>query len=145
VRFVFVDRIVELQPGASIETLKSVAASEDYFADHFPGFPVMPGALVLESMVQSAALMLGAADGFAAEPRLAAVRRAAFRRMVRPGDRLTVRCEAGPDGVVRARAEAEGRIAATALLEFERGGALAADHPLRALWEALRADPGEAR
>jgi 3-hydroxyacyl-[acyl-carrier-protein] dehydratase len=43
-RFVFVDRVVSAEPRRSIETLKNVSAAEDVFADHFPGYPVFPGA-----------------------------------------------------------------------------------------------------
>ena len=52
-RFVFVDRIVELVPWRRIETLMRVSVFEDVFADHFPGYPVLPGALVLEAFTHA--------------------------------------------------------------------------------------------
>ena len=48
-RFVFVDRIVAAEPLRRIDTLKNVSATEDVFADHFPGYPVFPGALVVQT------------------------------------------------------------------------------------------------
>ena len=55
-RFVFVDRIVELVPSRRIETLMRVSGLEDVFADHSPGYPVLPGALVVEAFAQAARL-----------------------------------------------------------------------------------------
>ena len=51
-RFAFVDRIVAAEPLRRIDTLKNVSATEDVFADHFPGYPVFPGALVVEAFAQ---------------------------------------------------------------------------------------------
>jgi 3-hydroxymyristoyl/3-hydroxydecanoyl-(acyl carrier protein) dehydratase len=59
VRFVFVDRIVAVAPGRSVETLRNVSATEDVFADHFPGCPILPGALVVEAFGQAAELLIG--------------------------------------------------------------------------------------
>lgn len=142
-RFVFVDRILDLVAGKSIETIKNVSASEDYFADHFPGMPIMPGALVLECFIQSAMLMFGAVDRFGTQPIVKRIRSASFRHFVRPGDRMTVRCEADEGWVVRARATVDDRSVATAVIEFERGAPLQAENPLRALYDAVRADPND--
>ena len=142
VRFVFVDRIVELAPGRSIRAVKNVSASEDFFADHFPGAPIMPGALILETFIQAGLLMLGAADGFGSQPVVRRVRRAAFKRLVRPGDQLTIRCESDEGQTVRASAHVDGRQVATAVIEFEPGPALPADNPLRRLHDVLRLDLG---
>jgi 3-hydroxyacyl-[acyl-carrier-protein] dehydratase len=63
-RFELVDRIVALEPGARIRTRKSLSLAEEYLSDHFPTFPVMPGVLLLECMVQSAAWLIRATDEF---------------------------------------------------------------------------------
>jgi 3-hydroxyacyl-[acyl-carrier-protein] dehydratase len=54
-RFTLVDRILEWQPGKSLRAVKYLTAAEEYLADHFPSFPVMPGVMMLESLVESAA------------------------------------------------------------------------------------------
>lgn len=137
-RFFFVDRIVGLDAGRSIQTVKNVSTSEDFFTDHFPGAPIMPGALILECFIQSSMLMLGAADGFESRPVVTRVRRVAFSHLVRPGDQLAVRCESSDQRVVRAFATVNGRQVATAVMEFERGPALPPDNALRAFHDTLR-------
>jgi hypothetical protein len=92
VRFLFVDRIVTLEPGRSIETLKNVSTSEDVFEDHFPGYPILPGAMVVEAFEQASQLLIGVSHDFTRTGHLRAVRRGAFRHFVRPGDQLRVRC-----------------------------------------------------
>jgi 3-hydroxyacyl-[acyl-carrier-protein] dehydratase len=122
VRFVFVDRVIMLDPGRSIETLKNVAATEDVFDDHFPGYPILPGALIVETFEQASQLLIATTHDYTHVGRLRAVRRAAFRRFVRPGDQLRVRCtRTGPDGAswtVAAAAEVGAQRVATATLEF---------------------------
>jgi 3-hydroxyacyl-[acyl-carrier-protein] dehydratase len=54
-RFTLVDRVLEWQPGKSLRAVKYLTAAEEYLADHFPSFPVMPGVLMLEALVESAA------------------------------------------------------------------------------------------
>jgi len=64
-RFTLLDRIVALEPGVRIEGVKSLSAAEEYLADHFPLFPVMPGVLMLEAMTQAAAWLIRATEDFA--------------------------------------------------------------------------------
>ena len=52
-RFTLLDRIVEVEPGKSITAVKAVSLSEEYLADHFPRFPVLPGVFMLEAMTQA--------------------------------------------------------------------------------------------
>jgi 3-hydroxyacyl-[acyl-carrier-protein] dehydratase len=121
-RFVFVDRIVALDVGRSIETVKNVSASEDIFTDHFPDHPVFPGALIVESFEQAAQLLIAETYGFARLGRLRRLSRVAFRRLVRPGDTLQVRCERRDADerawTVAATAQVGGRPVATAVLVF---------------------------
>ena len=95
-RFVFVDRVVSAEPRRSIETLKNVSAAEDVFADHFPGYPVFPGALVIEAFAQASQLLIDMSHDFTAVGRLHGLSRVAFGRLVRPGDQLAIRCERRP-------------------------------------------------
>jgi len=91
-RFVFVDRILRLDPGASIDILKNVSATDDVFDDHFPGVPILPGALLVETFEQATQLLVAVTHDFARVARLDRVSRAGFRALVRPGDQLTVTC-----------------------------------------------------
>ena len=149
----FVDRITTLDSGRAIETLKNVTATEDVFDDHFPGYPILPGALIVETFEQASQILIGTAHGFTRVGRLRAVQRAAFRHFVRPGDQLRVRCvrTGGDDAtwVVNASAEVDGRRVASATLDFALAPAEGADagHAVR-LREAvrvLREPPIEAR
>lgn len=152
-RFVFVDRIITLDPGRTIETLKNVTASEDVFADHFPGHPILPGALVVEAFEQASQLLIGASHECARVGRLRGVSRAAFRHFVRPGDQLRVRCArtGGDDGAwtVSASGEVDGRRVASATLDFAIVPAVGEDKPhgerLREALRVLRQSPIEIR
>ena len=93
--FLLVERVVALEPGASITALKNVSVNEPFFQGHFPGEPVMPGVLLLEGMAQTGILLACLTD-----PALqgqvayfAGVDKARFRRIVRPGDRLEYKLE----------------------------------------------------
>src|SRR6266404_2894317 len=52
-RFHLIDRITEVQPGKLLRAYKNLALGEEYLADHFPGFPVMPGVLMLQTLVEA--------------------------------------------------------------------------------------------
>lgn len=86
--FVFVDRIEGARDGRG-RALKRFAAEEPWFAWHFPGNPMVPGVLLLESMVQAAGLVHGACGGAPLRV-LAEVSRLRLLRPVRPGDRLDI-------------------------------------------------------
>ena len=63
-RFHLVDRILEVQPGQSLRAVKNLTLGEEYLADHFPTFPVMPGVLMLQALVEAGAWLLRATDDF---------------------------------------------------------------------------------
>ena len=84
-RFILVDEILELSPGSSIRAAKHIALDEDYFRDHFPGFPVVPGVLLTEMMAQAAGKCLAAEDLSRGRPMLAQIKLASFRGWVGPG------------------------------------------------------------
>ena len=91
--FVMVDRVVELEPGHRIVTLKNVTINEPFFQGHFPGNPIMPGVLILEAMAQSAGVLTF--ESLPPEKRnilvyFMGIDRARFRRMVVPGDQLVI-------------------------------------------------------
>jgi len=64
-RFILIDKIVSLEPGKQIKTLKSVSLAEEYLADHFPTFPVLPGVLMLEGLIESASWLVRQTENFA--------------------------------------------------------------------------------
>ncbi|HWG44139.1 MAG TPA: 3-hydroxyacyl-ACP dehydratase FabZ family protein [Gemmataceae bacterium] len=64
-RFNLIDRIVEVRPGQSLRAVKNLTLGEEYLADHFPTFPVMPGVLMLETLVEAGAWLLRLTDDFA--------------------------------------------------------------------------------
>jgi 3-hydroxymyristoyl/3-hydroxydecanoyl-(acyl carrier protein) dehydratase len=83
-----VDAVVSHDRGRSLEAVKSVTVSEDFFQGHFPGQPVMPGVLMIESLAQAAAILLLNRDGEPEETRasLRGVDGVKFRRQIVPGD-----------------------------------------------------------
>jgi 3-hydroxymyristoyl/3-hydroxydecanoyl-(acyl carrier protein) dehydratase len=111
-RFLLIDRVISWEPGRSAAAVKNVALSEDFFEEHFPGKPIMPGALVLEGMAQLAGLLLEEAlrrdSGRRAKALLTIVERAKFRRPVYPGDQLEYRVQ------LAAMNELGGQVEATA-------------------------------
>src|SRR5216683_2048068 len=131
----------------------SATQMRDVFADHFPGYPVFPGALVVEAFAQASQLLIGMSHDFAEVGRLRRLSRVAFRRQVRPGDQLSIRCERRAGGaawVLDARATVDGQPVATATLEYTlepaRAGTEAAQQAerLRALVRELERSPVEA-
>jgi len=84
-RFLLVDEILELTPGKSIKAVKTLAADEELFRDHFPGFPVVPGVLLTEMMAQATGKCLEAEDPARGKPILAQIKSASFRDWVPAG------------------------------------------------------------
>ncbi|MFQ5984181.1 MAG: 3-hydroxyacyl-ACP dehydratase FabZ [Alphaproteobacteria bacterium] len=91
--FLMVDRVVDIVPDVRATGIKNVTINEPHFQGHFPNHPVMPGVLIIESMAQSAAVLVMRSLGAEAEGRLVyfmAVDSARFRKPVVPGDTLYV-------------------------------------------------------
>lgn len=93
-RFKLLDRIIELKPGASITAVKGLVLSEDYLADHFPLFPVMPGVFMLEAMTQASAWLIRASEDFQhSMVLLREARNLKYADFIAPGQTLTVTAE----------------------------------------------------
>jgi len=91
VKFVLVDRISELQPRRRIVAHKALSLAEEYLGDHFPRFPVLPGVLMLEAMVQASAWLVRASLDFAASlVLLKEARNVSYKSFVVPGQVLTI-------------------------------------------------------
>jgi len=94
VKFVLVDRITALEPGKRIVAQKALTLAEEYLADHFPRFPVLPGVLMVESMVQASAWLARVSLDFA--PSIVVLQEArniTFKSFLTPGQVLTLESE----------------------------------------------------
>jgi len=123
-RFVLIDRIVELQPGVRVTATKALTMAEEYLADHFPNFPVIPGVLMLEAMTQAAAWLIRVTDDFAHS--MVVLRQAnnvKYARFLEPGQTLVVTAEIFRHGEgqtqLKARGQVEGRTIVSAKLLME--------------------------
>lgn len=126
--FLLVDRVLAIEAGKSIVAVKNVTANEAHFVGHFPGYPVMPGVLVIEALAQAGGVL--AWESATAEERLwilylAGIDDARFKQPVVPGDQLVLNV----DLVLRrrslwrfnARAEVDGKVVAQAQLLMADG------------------------
>src|SRR3989304_9032512 len=92
--FLLIDKIIEIEPGKRIKAVKYVKKIEYYFKGHFPGSPIMPGVLIVETIAQAGAvLMLMIPKNKGKLVLLAGIDKARFKRIVKPGDELTIELE----------------------------------------------------
>ncbi len=87
-RWIWIDRFLEFDHGKSARAVKNLSLAEDYFADHFPGYPVMPGTLILEGLAQTGGILVGEANDFQEKVILAKIPWARFHREALVGDQL---------------------------------------------------------
>lgn len=121
-RFILLDRILSIEKDKRGTFLKNVTQSEDFFSDHFPESPIMPGVLILESFDQASQLLLGYGHDFTCYPELKQVLKVSFRHYVLPGDQVQVSLELvdknEEEAVIKANAEVNGRIVSEATMIF---------------------------
>jgi 3-hydroxyacyl-[acyl-carrier-protein] dehydratase len=110
-----IDRIEECVPGMSARAQKCVTVNEPYFQGHFPGYPVMPGVLVLEALVQLSTF-LAASSGMPAPNAIRVVETVRFKRQVIPGDRMLLETTMHADGRFEVRASVDGELATEATI-----------------------------
>ena len=77
-RWIWIDRFVEFRRGEFARAVKKLSLAEDYFADHFPGYPVMPAAADLEGLAQTGGILVGEANDFREKVVLAKIPKATF-------------------------------------------------------------------
>ncbi len=110
-KFLLVDKIESLQVGQSITTIKALSLAEEYLADHFPAFPVLPGVLMLEALVQSAAWLVRATQGFSKSIIvLRSARNIRYASFVAPGHILRCQVEAMEIGEDTAKFKGTGTV-----------------------------------
>ncbi len=112
-RFHLLDRILQCDSGKTLRGLKRLTGGEEYLADHFPGFPIMPGVLQLQTLVEAASWLLRLSDDYRySVVVLREVKSVRFGSMVQPGNALAVAVElTGRDGLVasfKGKGEVEG-------------------------------------
>ena len=119
--FLLVDRVVDVVRDRGAVGIKNVTINENYFQGHFPQHPVMPGVLIIESMAQTAAVLVVATLGPSAEGKLVyfmTVDNAKFRKPVVPGDQLRIHVtkerQRGNIWKFAAEAKVEGKVVAEA-------------------------------
>jgi 3-hydroxyacyl-[acyl-carrier-protein] dehydratase len=121
-----VDKIVELEPGQRAVGIKNVSGNEPFFAGHFPGYPVMPGVLIIEAMAQVGAVaLLGMPENKGKIAFFAGVDEVRFKRQVVPGDTLrlevTLTRVRGPIGQGTGEAIVDGQLACRGSFMFAIG------------------------
>ncbi len=87
-RWYWIDRFLEFESGRACKSVKNVSLTEDYLHDHFPGYPVMPGSLIIEGFAQAGGILVGETIGFTGNMILAKAPKAIFHFPARPGDTL---------------------------------------------------------
>lgn len=122
--FLLVDRVMDFEMGHSLHALKNVTINEPFFPGHFPGIPVMPGVLIIESLAQAAGILAFLSEDKYKDDALvyfAGIEKARFRKPVTPGDQLHlhVTVERRRSGIWQMGAEArveEGLVASATLM-----------------------------
>ena len=120
--FLLIDRIVEFEPKQRIVALKNVTINEPFFQGHFPGYPIMPGVLVVEAMAQAGGILIMRETPDRDEKLVVftGIERAKFRRPVTPGDQLRIEIDVlsfrPRAGRIQGRATVDGKLACEATL-----------------------------
>ena len=94
-RFILIDKVIELEQGKSLKAIKNVSLAEEYLADHFPTFPVLPGVLLLEGMIESASWLVRISENFAhSMVLLEQARNVKYKSFLAPGGQIEYNVQA---------------------------------------------------
>ncbi|MCJ7472564.1 MAG: 3-hydroxyacyl-ACP dehydratase FabZ [Actinobacteria bacterium] len=124
--FLLIDEILEIEPGKRIKGVKHVSEEEYYFKGHFPGNPIMPGVLQVETIAQAGAVaVLILPENKGKLVLFAGIDKARFKKMVKPGDDLIIEVEIESFrrniGKGKGRATVDGKLACAADIMFALG------------------------
>jgi 3-hydroxyacyl-[acyl-carrier-protein] dehydratase len=124
-RFNLVDRILEVDPGRRIRVVKNLTMGEEYLADHFPTFPVMPGVLMLQTLVEAGAWLLRIGEDFRHSViTLREVKNVKYGNFMGPGRRMEITAELVEQddslATFKGRGEADGNLTVSARLTLIR-------------------------
>jgi len=124
-RFNLVDKVVSVEPGKMLRAVKNLTLGEEYLADHFPTFPVMPGVLMLQTLVEASSWLLRVTNDF--EHSLIVLREAKnvkYGTFMDPGKQMLVTVEMvkqdGPLAVLKGKGETEGGTTVSAQVVLHR-------------------------
>jgi|SRR5579884_2862414 len=156
-RFHLIDRVEDVQPGRSLRGVKNLTLGEEYLADHFPTFPVMPGVLMLQTLVEAGAWLLRVSEDFRHSViTLREARNVKYGSFMEPGRQMAVGVELVERGertaTLKGKGEADGQLTVSARVTLatynlaDRDAALAdvdrrLTAHLRARWALLRRTP----
>ncbi len=121
--FLMIDEVQEFVPGESCTAYKNVSEDEYYFKGHFPGNPIMPGVLIVESLAQTGAVaILSMEENKGKNALFGGIDKIRFKKQVVPGDRLKLEVKIikrkGPIGIGEAIATVDGKVTAKGELTF---------------------------
>lgn len=121
--FLMIDEVEEYIPGESCTAYKNVSKDEYYFKGHFPGNPIMPGVLIVESLAQTGAVaILSMEENQGKNALFGGIDKLRFKKQVVPGDRLKLEVKIikrkGPIGIGEALATVDGKVAVKGELTF---------------------------
>ena len=117
-----IDRVIEIVRAKRIVAIKNVTINEQFFVGHFPGYPIMPGVLIVEAMAQAGAALLFTEVTDRDDKLLVftGIERARFRRPVTPGDQLRIEVDVlafrGTAGRLQGKAYVDGKLACEAVV-----------------------------
>src|SRR5690606_7610205 len=129
-RFQLIDRIVEVESGKRLKAVKNLTLGEEYLADHFPTFPVMPGVLMLQSLVEAGSWLLRATEDFQYSTIvLRQAKNVKYGSFMEPGKQLVLEVELqqldGELATFKGKGETEGRSAVSARFTLHRSNVAA--------------------
>ena len=107
-RWIWIDKFIEFNSGKNAVAIKNVTMAEEHLHDNFPGFPIMPECLMIESMAQTAGILVGQARDYKEKVILAKINKAVFSNFVRPGD--TIKLHAKIESITPEAASTTGKI-----------------------------------